>query len=192
MDYSAFPADRATAKATGAKYYYTGQPCKRGHITLRKTKGSCVDCMKEDWARDNAKRGEKPKSEASKAAGKRYYEKNREAVKARANARPKDEVSQYKRKYKEANPELYKALVSVRKRRHRNATPSWITNGHKLAMRQLYLQAMELTKLTGERYVVDHIVPLISDEVCGLHVPWNLRVITQDENLRKSNKLTDA
>jgi 5-methylcytosine-specific restriction endonuclease McrA len=59
-------------------------------------------------------------------------------------------------------------------------------------MRHLYLQAMELTKLTGERYVVDHIVPLISDEVCGLHVPWNLRVITQEENLRKSNKLLES
>ncbi len=189
MDYSSYPADRATAKATGAKYYYTGQPCVRGHVALRKTKGSCVECMKEDWAIDNKKRSEKPKSEASKAAGRRYYEKNKEAVKARANARPKDEVSKYKKKYKQENPELYKALTSVRKRRHRSATPKWITAGQKLAMRQLYLQAMELTKLTGERYVVDHIVPLISDEVCGLHVPWNLRVITQEENLRKSNKL---
>jgi hypothetical protein len=34
-------------------------------------------------------------------------------------------------------------------------------------------------------------VPLISPEVCGLHVPWNLRVITQAENLKKSNKLVD-
>ena len=192
MDYSEYPTDRSTAKATGAKYYYTGKSCTRGHIALRKTKGSCVECMKEDWVLDNAKRSEKPKSEASKAAGKRYYEKNREAVKARANARPKNEVVQYKRKYKEANPELYKALVSVRKRRHRAATPKWVTTEQKLAMRQLYLQAMELTKLTGERYVVDHIVPLISDEVCGLHVPWNLRVITQEENLKKSNKLLDA
>jgi 5-methylcytosine-specific restriction endonuclease McrA len=191
MDYSNYPKDRATAKATGAKYYYTGQPCVRGHVALRKTKGSCVDCMKEDWAIDNKKRSEKPKSEASRAAGKRYYEKNKEAVKARANARPKDEVGQYKRKYKEANPELYKALVSVRKRRHRSATPKWITPEQKLAIRQLYLQAMQLTKMTGERYVVDHIVPLISDEVCGLHVPWNLRVITQEENLKKSNKLLD-
>ena len=189
MDYSSYPTDRATAKATGAKYYYTGQPCVRGHITLRKTKGSCVDCMKEDWAIDNKKRSEKPKSEASKAAGKRYYEKNKEAVKARANARPKDEVNQYRRKHKENNPDYYKSLTSVRKRRHRSATPKWITPEQKLAMRQLYLQAMELTKLTGERYVVDHIVPLISDVVCGLHVPWNLRVITQEENLRKSNKL---
>jgi len=189
MDY---PADRATAKATGAKYYYTGKPCTRGHIALRKTKGACVECMKEDWALDNVKRSQKPKSEAAKAAGRRYYEKNKDAVKARANARPKQEALRYKYKYKQANPELYKALVSVRKRRHRNATPKWITQEHKLTIRQLYLRAMELTKLTGERYVVDHIVPLISDEVCGLHVPWNLRVITQEENLKKSNKLLDT
>lgn len=192
MDYSQYPTDRATAKATGAKYYYTGKPCTRGHTTLRKTKGSCVDCMKEDWALDNKKRGEKPKSEASKAAGRRYYERNKDSVKARANARPIEERRGHKYKYKEANPELYKALVSVRKRRHRNATPKWITAEQKLVMRQLYLQAMELTKLTGERYVVDHIVPLLSDEVCGLHVPWNLRVITQEENLKKSNKLLDS
>jgi hypothetical protein len=192
MDYSQYPTDRATAKATSAKYYYTGKPCTRGHTTLRKTKGSCIDCMKEDWALDNKKRSEKPKSEASKAAGRRYYERNKDSVKARANARPIEERRGHKYKYKEANPELYKALVSVRKRRHRNATPKWITAEQKLAMRQLYLQAMELTKLTGERYVVDHIVPLLSDEVCGLHVPWNLRVITQEENLKKSNKLLDS
>ena len=189
MDY---PTDRATAKATGANYYYTGKPCTRGHIALRKTKGSCVECMKEDWALDNVKRSQKPKSEASKAAGKRYYEKNKDAVKARANARPKAEITRYKRAHKSLNPEYYKSLTSVRKRRHRNATPKWITQEQKLSIRQLYLQAMKLTKLTGERYVVDHIVPLISDEVCGLHVPWNLRVITQEENLRKSNKLLDT
>jgi len=189
MDYSEYPNNRKEAQKLGNKYYFTGQPCIRGHIALRKTKGSCLECMKEDWVIDNKKRSEKPKSEASKAAGRRYYEKNKEAVKARANARPKDEVSQYRKKHKENNPEYYKALTSVRKRRHRSASPPWLTKEHKLAMRQLYLQAMKLTKLTGERYVVDHIVPLISDAVCGLHVPWNLRVITQEENLRKSNKL---
>ena len=59
-------------------------------------------------------------------------------------------------------------------------------------MRNLYLKAQELTKIAGERYVVDHIIPLISPEVCGLHVPWNLRVITQEENLKKYNKLVDT
>jgi len=56
----------------------------------------------------------------------------------------------------------------------------------------MYLQAQKITKITGERYVVDHIIPLISPEVCGLHVPWNLRVITQEENLKKSNKIVDS
>ena len=189
MDYSEYPNNRKEAQKLGIKYYFTGQPCIRGHIALRKTKGSCLECMKEDWVIDNKKRSEKPKSEASKAAGKRYYEKNKEVVKARANARPPEEKQRNRNKHKEKNPDLYKALVSVRKRRHRQATPKWITAEQKLAMRQLYLQAMKLTKLTGERYVVDHRVPLISDVVCGLHVPWNLRVITQEENLRKSNKL---
>ena len=186
-----YPKTRAEAKATGATHYFTGQPCTRGHIALRKTKGVCVECMKEDWVTDNERRKEKPKSEAAKAAGRRYYKKNREAVIARAAARPHEEVRQYKQKYKDENPELYKALNSVRKRRHRSATPKWVTKEQKLEMRKLYLSAQRLTKLTGERYVVDHIVPLINPGVCGLHVPWNLRVMTQEENLKKSNKLLD-
>lgn len=189
MDY---PTNRTDAKAQGATHYFTGIPCTRGHIALRKTKGTCVECMKEDWAIDNEKRKGKPKSEAAKAAGRRYYEKNLEVVKARAAARPDEEKKQHKLNYKKSNPELYKALTSVRKRRHRAATPKWITKEEKLAMRQLYLNAQRLTKLTGERYVVDHIVPLINDAVCGLHVPWNLRVMTQEENLKKSNKLLDS
>ena len=148
--------------------------------------------MKEDWAIDNEKRKEKPKSEAAKAAGKRYYEKNKEAVIARAAARSPEERRKARNKHKENNPELYKALTSVRKRRHRNATPPWITKEQKLQIRQMYIQAQKLTKMTGERYVVDHIIPLINDAVCGLHVPWNLRVMTQEENLKKSNKLLDT
>lgn len=188
MDY---PKTRAEAKATGATHYFTGVPCTRGHIALRKTKGVCVECMKEDWALDNAKRAEKPKSEASKAAGRRYYQKNRLAVIARAAARPHEEVRGYKDKYKAANPELYKALTSVRKRRHRAATPKWVGAEEKKAIRQMYLEAQRLTKLTGERYVVDHVYPLISDEVCGLHTLRNLRIMTQAENLIKSNKMPD-
>ena len=186
-----YPTNRSDAKAQGATHYFTGVPCSRGHIALRKTKGVCVECMREDWVVDNEKRKDKPKSDAAKAAGKRYYEKNRDTVKARAAARPAHEVRQYKDKHKEKNPEYYKALTSVRKRRHRAATPKWVGADQKKAIRQLYLEAQRLTKLTGVRYVVDHIYPLISDEVCGLHTLNNLRIMTQDENLKKSNKMPD-
>lgn len=186
MDY---PKTRKEAKETGAKYYYTGEPCSRGHIALRKTKGSCVECMKEDWAIDNEKRKLKPKSEASKAAGRKYYEKNKEAVKARAAARPLEEKIRHKQKHKQNNPEYYKALTSVRKRRHRNATPKWITVEEKKAMRAVYLEAQRLTKLTGVKYVVDHDYPLFGDTICGFHMLSNLKVMTQEENLKKSNKL---
>ena len=186
------PKTRKEAQALGAKFYFTGEPCVRGHIALRKTKGSCLECVKEDWAVDNERRKKKPKTEAAKAAGKRYYEKNRQAVIARAAARPVEEKRRLQAEYKGRNVDVVRADTSVRKRRHREATPKWLTPAERLQMRDLYVQARKMTGLTRERYVVDHIVPLRGEEVCGLHVPWNLRVITQEENLKKSNKLVDA
>jgi hypothetical protein len=186
------PKTRKEAQALGAKFYFTGEPCVRGHVALRKTKGSCLECVKEDWTVDNERRKEKPKTEAAKAAGKRYYEKNRLVVIARAAARPAEEKRRNRSDYKDRNVDVVRADTSVRKRRHREATPKWLTPAERLQMRELYVQARKMTELTRERYVVDHIVPLRGEEVCGLHVPWNLRVITQEENLKKSNKPVDA
>jgi 5-methylcytosine-specific restriction endonuclease McrA len=185
------PKTRKEAQALGAKFYFTGEPCVRGHIALRKTKGACLECVREDWTLDNERRKAKPKTEAAKAAGKRYYEKNRQAVIARAAARPVEEKRRLQAEYKDRNVDVVRADTSVRKRRHREATPKWLTPAERLQMRELYVQARKLTELTQERYVVDHIVPLRGESVCGLHVPWNLRVITQEENLKKSNKHVD-
>lgn len=57
------------------------------------------------------------------------------------------------------------------------ATPPWLTAEQKAQIRELYRQARALTVITGELYVVDHIVPKIGKTVCGLHVPWNLQVM---------------
>lgn len=196
MDIANLPKTRAEAKATGAKYYFTGESCKHGHIAPRKTKGACIECLRLEWEKSNVVRAEYfaeyNKSEAGLAAKRRYYETNKELVAARASATPRDKKREYQRKHKAENPETYKALTSLRRRRHRDATPPWLTKEQKRSIRELYLHAMRMSETTGERYVVDHIVPLQGETVSGLHVPWNLRVITQVENLAKSNKLVDV
>ena len=195
MDTTNLPTTREEAKKTGSKYYFTGQPCKHGHIAPRKTKGTCIECLKVEWAKGNETRAEYfreyNKSEAGIAAKQAYYLRNRDAVIARAQSRPTSEKRAYRNAWKENNQDQVLADNKVRRRKHRQATPPWITRKQKTEMRALYQAAIHLSKTTGEKYVVDHIIPLRSDVVCGLHVPWNLRVITQDENLKKSNKLVD-
>ena len=45
--YAHLPRTRAEAKQVGAKQYFTGMPCKHGHIAPRYTKGECVVCSSE-------------------------------------------------------------------------------------------------------------------------------------------------
>jgi hypothetical protein len=192
MDTSTMPKTRAEAKAAGATHYFTGEPCKHGHVAPRKTKGNCVECSRLEWRNPTERRKAYVKaynaSEKGKEQKEMYYAKNRDAVIARASARPAEEQRRYKQKYKQENPDLYKELTSLRRRRFRDATPPWLTRAQKKEIRALYQMAITMSKLTGERYVVDHIVPLQGEIVCGLHVPWNMRVMTQLENLQKSNK----
>lgn len=51
-----------------------------------------------------------------------------------------------------------------------------------------YAEARRLTGVTGKEWNVEHIYPVTSDWVCGLHTPDNLRVATLRENMRKGNR----
>jgi hypothetical protein len=196
MDTSTLPKSRAEAKATGAKYYFTGEPCKHGHIAPRKTKGSCVECLKVEWEKGNVTRAEYfrqyNKLTAVKDRKNDWYVANREKVIQTAATRPKSVLREYRNAWKRNNTLQIRADTKARRRKHRQATPKWLTRRQKTEIRQLYQIAITMTKTTGEQYVVDHIVPLRAETVCGLHVPWNLRVITQEENLKKSNKIVDS
>lgn len=196
MDTTNLPKTRQEAMATGAKYYFTGEPCKHGHIAPRKTKGSCVDCLKVEWEKANVTRAdyyrEYNKSDAGQKAKRKYYEANKDAVIARAQARTDEDKRRYKKNHKINNPDMYKEMTSLRRRRFRNATPSWLNANQKMEIRLKYRLAIELSRATGVRHAVDHIIPLHGEMVCGLHVPWNLQVITQEDNLKKYNRLIDT
>ena len=193
MDTENLPKTRAEAMALGAKYYFTGAPCKHGHVAPRKTKGTCVECLKIEWEQGNIKRADYfaayNKSDAGQAAKQRYYEANKELVKARALARPEEQKQKYRDAWAKENVVVIRAFTKARRRKHRLATPHWLTEAQFKIIRSIYEQAISLTKATGVQYVVDHIIPLQHDAVCGLHVPWNLRVITRAENGLKSNKI---
>lgn len=193
MEYTNLPKTRKEAQTIGAAYYFTGKPCKHGHIVPRKTKGACVECLKLEWHKAMESRQEYfqqyNKSEAGIEAKQRYYRKNKELVIARAQARPADEKHSAQQKWRAKNPLYVLANNKNRRRKHRQATPAWLTRAQKAEMRGLYKSAMTITKTTGVQYVVDHHTPLRSEFVCGLHVPWNLEVITHEANLKKSNKL---
>jgi len=67
------------------------------------------------------------------------------------------------------------------------ATPKWVDH---TSILRVYKEARDRRK-AGESVVVDHIIPIRHPKVCGLHVPWNLQIISRDANARKGNKFTD-
>jgi hypothetical protein len=195
MDTTNLPKTRAEAKAQGAAYYFTGEPCKHGHVAPRKTKGACVECLKAEWQQAAETRAEYfreyNRRDEVKDSKHEWYRANRDQVIRSAATRPAAQLQAYRNAWKAANKTQVLADNKVRRRKHRDATPPWLTRRQKSEIRQLYQIAITMTQTTGEQYVVDHIVPLRGETVCGLHVPWNLRVITQEENLKKSNKHVD-
>jgi hypothetical protein len=61
------------------------------------------------------------------------------------------------------------------------AMPSWLTTEHFREIKKIYTEAHR------KGLVVDHIVPLKSQFVCGLHVPWNLEGVPRAVNVKKGN-----
>jgi hypothetical protein len=101
----------------------------------------------------------------------------------------KDKKAKNYKNWQVNNRDKVNSYNSYRRALELQATPSWLTKEQLNQIESFYWLARLEKERTDDVYHVDHIVPLNGKTVCGLHVPWNLQVLTAVKNLQKSNNI---
>jgi 5-methylcytosine-specific restriction endonuclease McrA len=121
------PKTRAEARETGSKRYFTGEPCKHGHISPRDTKeGKCVQCVNErNMARVNADRdAHNAKRRAYRASNADAAEACRQRAKEYYHANAKERMA-YIQRWRKLNPEKHKQYGRDYHRRYPDKTKAY-------------------------------------------------------------------
>ena len=135
-----------------------------------------------------------------------YKKRHKDKIKLKKSAylkANKEKLSIYFKKYREKNKEWYDQYKKMYRAKNKDrlaerdtnkrllklkVTPKWITKEELKLIDNLYKKCRDMTKNSGIKYHVDHIIPLKGKNVCGLHVLSNLQIISATENIKKSNK----
>lgn len=183
MELEDWPSSCPEAKKLGVKYYFTGKLCVRGHIFLRSVAGrSCLKCCSERTAEFRKRTGYKQAwSDISAESKSKILEK----AKIR-RAKNKERDLAVHKIWIEKNRSKVRLSNTNRKKKVKVATPKWLTPFQKFQIEMIYTIRDILNEREGRiAYHVDHKIPLRGKDVCGLHVPWNLRVLESHKNLAK-------
>ena len=186
-------------------FFTSETACKHGHPAIfRSSTRVCVTCERERSRlhKERIRSKENPTAKAEKASYMAQYmvsyARRPEVIEARkersrANYKAKRQhFSEKNKAYRKARADLVAFHAAKSRRGKKRATPKWLTDQQKEQMKQFYLLARDCFITSGQRYDVDHIVPLNGKTVCGLHVPWNLQVLPKDINMSKKNKLNQG
>jgi hypothetical protein len=200
---------RSEAKACGSLHYFTGRPCKRGHIAPRFVSTFvCIECnqlAQVEWREKYPERykiGNRLRTRAAyhrnredrlaraKASRKRHLDKYLERGRAHYAANKNNEEWRQKRRAAVARhlkkyPERHCAKQNARRAMKLQAMPKWLTQKQRAEIKALYRKARELSTTTLFQWHVDHIIPLNGTNICGLHVPWNLQLLPAEINSSK-------
>ena len=174
-------------------------------IVLQKQCGICGELKDVSMFSKNAM-GKYQVSSRCRQCDKQYYEKNKDTIKQKAKEwrlfnrgqslqvkkqhylTNKEKYKTNARKWEKDNKEKHKQLgyfyCAKRRASKKTATPPWADLDK---IKQIYTMAFEM-KSNGLDVEVDHIIPLIHNDVCGLHVHQNLRIISKSENRKKHNQ----
>lgn len=171
---------------------------------------TCTNTAKAVWAKNNKEKIKKASLQwARKNKNKKaeYYSKNKTKIRQQQQMyrqKNKEKLDYITKQWCIKNPEkrkkianryvknnlaYYAARCAKRRSTKLRATPPWLTKAQHEEIADIYRQAKELEAIFFNRkFHVDHIIPLQGKDVCGLHVPWNLQILTAEENLAKGNK----
>lgn len=120
-------------------------------------------------------------------ANARYYAANKPQlsdINARYRRANTPKIREYQRTWYLANKPVAYAAAARRRAAKLQATPAW---ANEFFIQEAYSLAKLREKVCGGKWHVDHVVPLKSPLVCGLHVEHNLRVVPAAVNLAKKN-----
>jgi hypothetical protein len=183
------PKKRSDAVSLGVRRYFTGRPCKNGHLENRDVKHGCLGCRREK--KKAYRRTEKGKEATRRRKQRPAARAAKSTQKARRYAKIKSDpvlYEDYKAKNRKKRKRYYKTPLGKASQRRkdfqkvekvRRATPKWCDKTI------LY----EFVVNCPEGCHVDHIIPLRGATVWGLNIPENLQYLPAKENILKSNKI---
>ena len=122
---------------------------------------------------------------------KEYYQKTKEkrlSTNAEYRKNNPEKVAQIGKNYRLKNLAIVNARNRARRAAKNNRTPIWLTDIDHERIKNEYKLAYILSKVTGQKWEVDHVIPLQGEFVSGLHVPSNLRAILAFDNRSKHNR----
>jgi len=156
---------------------------------------SCTKCGLEKPLLAFYHRKGKPRSECKTCTNSvnKSTVSNEAKLKAQSSyrSRNKEDLRKKHSDYKKNNRAICNASWMAYHASKLSATPKWLTLEDHKDIKAMYLLAKKFEGLCGIKYHVDHIVPLKGENVCGLHVPWNLQLLPASINISKSNKHVD-
>jgi hypothetical protein len=182
--------NRKDAIEKGDKFYFTGKPCKAGHIEPRYVScRQCSVCIKSASDKryatnpDYVNGWQKANRERCRAYGQKW------------RATHVEEVRRRRKLWRDSNPDYHKKYVAENREKRRSISRKHTASRRRTVDQQILamsdLELLELSmlydeaSLLGPDWHVDHITPLSKG---GEHRPYNMQLVRSEYNRRKSAK----